>query len=609
MKRFLHLNMILMAVCSLIMSSLSYSQESLKLRLANESFKAGHYQQAATYYGEIIQHQTYNSVVVSNYIHCLYKLEAHDKLESFLTQKTADNPKIPEYWVELSRFYFKTSQPEKAGKIVDETCANYPRFRIYQLFINLLAEEFRHKKRVDLIFHARKELNNDSLFAKEAAESHLFLNHYEQATLEFVIDLSLHPAHYQQVEQHIKSFASKDDPKILSEVIAVLKQAKSKVAGNAKKSMVKLLAGLYEENDMERVALAEFKALDQFYGSTGRLLFQFAERQRQKNNLFIAYDAYEMALEQHGNNYYKQKSLYWLAMLGLKMVQDGKSDDVLRGDAIKVANKYINTYPLKNHGKLYLELAKVQAYYAREKESAYVILNRIKSGRFNHQVKQYARFIEADLLFSDAKFNASKTLALELINQLSPRDEWFNQTLWLLGRISFFDYDFQQSLSYLKQISHLSKSSNDAINLKLIILEGLADTLENPSLFEALKKAVEFYKPFPESENNSRLDAVTEWLNAYPQSSLQDNLLLLKAEILESKQPHVAIEIYKDLQKRFPTGFFVDRAIYKQAWLAERHLKDKALALRMYQQLIKDHPRSFYAKEARKRILKLMNPS
>ncbi len=584
------------------------AQESLQLQVANAKYQSGEYAEAARYYENILKQSPQTGLAFRRYISSLNKQGQPERLERFLSEQITRYPRIAQYQIELARLHYQTQKPELGQSLLLKLCRTTPLISVYRLALDMLGQEIEHKHRIVLIENARQVLKNSTLFAYELGESFLFVEAYDSATRAFVMALVKEPYKYPSIERQIKSYVSTDTPKRLSLVISELTKAQATAEQVSRKALLRFLASLSEDSKQYQQALKYYVALDKISKAKGRLVFQFAERQRIRKNHPLAIMAYKQMGTLAGQKQYLDEANYWLAILNLEEAQRGYiGKDEISGvlfTAEQIALSFENT---NKRYKIYLEMAKVLATHTSLKDSALQVLKRLDTHQDNTSLRNQADMLRSDILFHQLRLGEAKPILLELLPRLSHSQEGYSRVQWLLAQIYFFDLQFTKSLGLLKQVVHKSKTSNNAIELRMFILEGLADTLANPNLKMALGEAVAFFKPHDPEQVPRLIDQMDRWLNAYPFSSLADNIMFRQALLAEKTNPGQAFAIYSELFKRYSDSYYADQAFYKQAWLQDTYLNNRKLAVELYQVFLKKYPKSIYSNQVRKRLVELLN--
>jgi TolA-binding protein len=89
---------------------------------------------------------------------------------------------------------------------------------------------------------------------------------------------------------------------------------------------------------------------------------------------------------------------------------------------------------------------------------------------------------------------------------------------------------------------------------------------------------------------------------AFPDHSLQDDILYLEAQIYEKKRDYVkAAALYQEIVDKYPQEIRADNALFAMAQLYETKLSDPEKAQAMYEKVFIDYSGSVFAVDARKR--------
>ena len=92
-------------------------------------------------------------------------------------------------------------------------------------------------------------------------------------------------------------------------------------------------------------------------------------------------------------------------------------------------------------------------------------------------------------------------------------------------------------------------------------------------------------------------------LTAFPEHSLQDDILYLKANVYRKKREYTAAaQLYEEIVEKFPEDIRADNALFALAEINEKFLNDKEKAQTLYENLFIDYSNSTFAVEARKRF-------
>jgi len=91
--------------------------------------------------------------------------------------------------------------------------------------------------------------------------------------------------------------------------------------------------------------------------------------------------------------------------------------------------------------------------------------------------------------------------------------------------------------------------------------------------------------------------------SAFPEHSLQDDILYLEAQIYEKKRNwEKAATLYKEIAEKYPEDIRADNALFALAQILELRTIDLEKAKELYEKIFMDYSGSIFAVEARKRF-------
>lgn len=285
-----------------------------------------------------------------------------------------------------------------------------------------------------------------------------------------------------------------------------------------------------------------------------------------------------------------------------------------------------------------LSEALLHAYYLNELDSSVVVLNRLiadqkASGQLRNQSKVELGDIyllkeepwEATLLYSQVEKSQRET---PLGYEAKLRN----------AKLSYYKGDFklaQEHLDILKQAT-TREIANDALDLSMRIKENTAfDStgaglkefaaiellLAQNKMTEALPRMEQFQPKkkvwlsvtelFEINYTGKILEkkdglSLVEIVDPKMASTIQDDVYWLEANIrMKQGQFQQAIALLEKIVKEYPEEILTDDAVFLQADIYERHLKNKDKAMEIYRDFLNKYPGSVYAAEARKRFRNL----
>ncbi len=172
------------------------------------------------------------------------------------------------------------------------------------------------------------------------------------------------------------------------------------------------------------------------------------------------------------------------------------------------------------------------------------------------------------------------------------------------ARLSYFTGDFDWAKDQLDVLKTATSQliSNNAIELSMVIL----DNTGLDSSTEALKKFAEAELFFFQQRYDESLKILNLMPFQFPKHSLEDDIYLLKARIMQrTGQLADAEKNYLMVIQKFGGDILADNAIMELAAIYQHKTSQKEKALELYQKLVFNYTGSLFTVEARKQILKL----
>ncbi|MEX1055226.1 MAG: tetratricopeptide repeat protein, partial [Rhodothermales bacterium] len=173
-----------------------------------------------------------------------------------------------------------------------------------------------------------------------------------------------------------------------------------------------------------------------------------------------------------------------------------------------------------------------------------------------------------------------------------------------LAQIHFFlgEFDAAQALVDIIDVNTSTDVSNDAIELKILLMENRGPDSLNLPLREYARAVL--------AEEQRRLQLALDTLDGilarYPDHPLADDVRFLRASVLRSAgRGREAHDAFAELPLLHPQSYLADRAFFEAAEIQEIELADAEAAVKLYSRLLTEYPGSLLAPEARERIRRL----
>jgi tetratricopeptide (TPR) repeat protein len=172
------------------------------------------------------------------------------------------------------------------------------------------------------------------------------------------------------------------------------------------------------------------------------------------------------------------------------------------------------------------------------------------------------------------------------------------------AKLSFYKGEFElakEQLNVLK-LATSREIANDAMQLAILIQDNLGlDTTDIP-----LRRFAEADLLLFQSQYQAALDAYESLMKDYPNHSLEDEILLAKAQIfIKMGNPQQAVAELETLLKLHSDDIYADDALFLAATLYEEKLQLPEKAQEYYKRIFVEYAGSVFVAEARKRFRNL----
>lgn len=600
----------------MLFSELAFAQQS-DMQLAEALYQAGNYEKAAELYEKLYQREPSSLFYVERLRECWSELRQYDKLIPLLQKEIARQTTlytvIPLH-VHLAQCYKDKQEHSKATQTLNQLAALPTTINDYSLIIRELRLYKFYEPLLDFVQRARRKFDRESLFAEETADAYVFLGNYRAATEEYLKLLREDFPNYTKVQSQVMSYASKSSPVALNETLAVLEHARGNFPATslARQLLSQLLTQLYIEAENYDGAFNEALYRDNITHARGGQLYSFATQMLQKKQFAVARKAFQAIVAANADVSFVQR-----AKIGLASVLEREAE-LLTGaarrakleEASATYQEYERTYPLSlNLPDVYLAWANLEYNGLDNLPAAARIAKKLLERFYESQPARSAEVLLAKIQLSQGNFDGLERTLQKSATHPNASPEVRAEAAHLLAFVQFLEGHYAASLHTLAQIETQRDAANDALELRLLLLEALADTAKNPHALDALKEYGAAKRALAQKKYDEAASRFADWLNKYPSSPLVDNALYERATILLTIAPMAAAEGYEKLLQLYPKSFYADKALFRLGELYENDRKEPAKAIACYERLLREYPNSFYLRPARERLRKLKSNS
>jgi len=569
------------------------------LTLARQFYNNGEYDKSLTIYQKLYESKGGNDVYFEEYFDNLLKLRKYDSAEKIVNKRIKENFK---YGIELGKIYTEKGDIEKANKVFDDLLNKMPKD---EFIITDVANSFYATGNYDFAIKTfltgRKLLKDEAAFSYELINLYRFKKQKNELSNEILNVLSYQPDFLPSAKNSLaRTFERNEDYEVLKSLL--LKKIQ-KDAQNT--TYINLLAWAYLQQKQYDFALVQLIALDKRTNDNGGSVYNLANILVENKAYAIAEKAYGYLLSKPQNSPYYIASKVALLQIKNQQVIDGNYSaqqiEQLSADYHALLKEYGEN---AQTAFAIRALANLKAFYLNKTDEASSLLEKAL------QLPGISTAVSAQLKLDLATIyilNNQPWDAALLYGQVekSFKDHPIGQEAkFKNAKLSFYNGDFNWAKAQLDVLKASTSQliANDALDLSLLIQDDLAVDSTGNALKLYAKADLLAFKNKPGTALKT-LDSLTQ---LYPQSSLFDDVLMLKANIyIKEHQYETALENLNIIISKYANSIWADDALFKLSVIEEDNLKNLPAATKHYEQLINQYPGSLYLIEARKRFRNL----
>ncbi len=569
------------------------------IELARQFYTNGEYDKSLVIYQKLYEHQTNDDLYFEAYFNTLLKLKKYSEAEKLIAKKLKSNYK---YGTNLGQLYLEKGELDKANKTFDDVLSKMPKD---EFAISSIANSFysiaNYDYAIKTFLTGRRLLKDDNAFGFELINLYRFKKQKNELTEEILNILAYQPTFLASAKNNLsRTYESDEDYGILKSLL--LKKIQKDPQNT---TFINLLAWTYLQQKQYDMALVQLIALDKRTQDNGGSVYNFGNILLENKAYSVAERAYQHLLTKDRNSPYYVASKVALLQLKNQQVIDG-------------------TYSQQQIEQLNTDYELLITEYGENSQTVFAIraLANLKAFHLN-KTDEASLLLEKAISLPGISLDVSAQLKLDLATiyilnnqpwdaallygqvEKSFKDHPIGQEAkFKNAKLSFYNGDFNWAKAQLDVLKASTSQliANDALDLSLLIEDDLSvDSAGNALKLYAKADLLQLKnKPI---EAIKTLDSLT---SLYPQSSLFDDVLMLKANIyIKEHKYQTAQNSLSDIIKNYPNSIWGDDALFKIAVLEEDNLKDFSAAKKHYEQLINQYPGSLYLIEARKRFRNL----
>lgn len=587
----------------LLFSFLTISVFAQEAQLAQQYFRDGEYEKAAVLYEKLYNKNTRNDFFFDRYVECLLAMEDFKRGETVIKQQLRKTPEKVNLYVTYGKLLERQFKDDEAKKMYASAIENLPKeqYRITRLANSFLSLT-KYEEAIATYEKGAQLLRNKRIFSYNLGDLYRRKGDVPKMIANYLNSLEDRPERLNNMKTIFQRYLLEEDYKELQrQLYERLQKSENAI------HLSEMLTWVFIQRKDYKNAFRQVKALDRRFGENGGRIYRLARIASNDKDYDAAIAAYDYIVESKGlaSTFYIDAKREALRCRRNKLVEgyNYTSEDlqVLETQYESFLNEFGRS---RATAGIVLELAELQAFYLNDLDKAVAILNELIN------FPGIDRIVQANGKLSLADFYLMKgevwesTLLYSQVDKAFKEDLLGHEARFRNAKLSYFNGDFQwaQTQFDILKASTSRLIANDALDLSVFIMDNLGlDTSAAALITYSQAELLVFQNRFQEA-----FDKMDSLLVAFPEHSLQDDVLYLKANVYKKKRNYEkAAELYEMIVEKYAEEIRADNSLFALAELYETHLNDIEKAKTLYETLFIDFSGSTFAVEARKRFRRL----
>jgi outer membrane protein assembly factor BamD (BamD/ComL family) len=629
-------NLIFNTILALLCAQLAIAQETQEIEIANEYLLRGEKNKALAAFQQLSKNPQNASSIHTSYFNLMVELgnfkQAEDYVEKLIRREDRLN-----YRLDLGILYLRSGDVTKADKYLKALIkTNADDAYKAKTISDYLASRNLVDYSIFALQQSRVAANNAHAFALELANLYRIQGKRDEMVGEYLDYVTQTPTNSGYIKNLMQLLLTK--PEELESLENLLTDRVQKNQDSEVYSDLLIWTNLQSKNFYG--AFIQARAYDKRFRKEQSKTLEIAQIALNNKDYKNADRAFLYVIKEFVNT-----PNFLPAQLGLIKTREAqvKNSFPVNKDSVRYLirefTQFRSRYP--DHPSSFdarLSEALLHAYYLNDLDSSVVVLNRLIGDlKAPAQLRNQSKVELGDIyLLKEEPWEA--TLLYSQVEKSQRETPLGYEAKLRNAKLSYYKGDFklaQEHLDILKQAT-TREIANDALDLSMRIKENTAFDSTGAGLKEfaaielllaqnKMPEALTRLEKFQPKKNAwltatelSELNfkgkilqtkdglSLVEIVDAKLASTIQDDVYWLEANIrMRQGQFDQAIALLEKIVKEYPEENLTDDAVFLQADIYERHLKDKNKAMEIYRDFLNKYPGSVYAAEARKRFRNL----
>ncbi|MBV1888438.1 MAG: tetratricopeptide repeat protein [Urechidicola sp.] len=564
-------------------------------QIANDYFRKGEYEKAASIYTTLYTQNNFNASYLNRLVYCEQQLENYETCKILLENHLEKYPSQIQFYVELGYNYQLQYDQEQAELYYKKTITALEENPVYGYAIG---RAFQKNHILDYALQAYQismnanpnanyELQIATIYGEKGDVEKMF-NTY--------LDLVNKEERYEAtILRYVGNFITDDAENEYNILFKKLVLQRTQI--NQKNVWNKLLSWVFVQQKQYSKAFIQEKALYKRTDSLGLFgIKTIGELAYNKKEFKTVRNVYTYILKNSESQSEIIDAKLYLLFVDIESIENLEEIDVKFQN---ILNEYGWSSATLN---IQLAYANFLTFKKNDTPKALITLENALEYRSTPFQKGLIKLKLGDVLVFNGQFNQAliyySQVQTSLKNHLLSQEAQFK-----VAKTSFYKGDFDWAETQLKVLKGSTSQliANDALELSLIISDN--------SVKDSLKTALKLYAKSDllayQNKNLKAIDTLNLILTDFKGHAIEDEALLKQAELyVKTDALEKAITNYLKIIEINPQDILVDNAHYQ---LAEIYLKQNNLekAKEYYQKIIFDFPSSIYLVDARNKYRNL----
>ena len=572
------------------------SSQTVDERLAIQFYESNEFEKAENIFKKLYKKRSHSALVYEYYLNTLIALENGKDAERLVETHLKKNPENIGLRVDLGMVYDRFNKGEKAENYFNKTIKSTSS-SIYE--IKSLANGFRRRGYLDEAIKAYdvgiKKYGTSAFYIDLIYTYRIGLKTKELANFSMHLIIE-DPEKYSYVVQNLDI--------VFDDSLSTSYLQNKTLSYLQKKPNSVVLSLLFVECCVQQkqfnLALRQIISVDRLEAAGGKRVLGFARLCVQNKAFTVAEDAFSYVVNLgESNRYYIDGQNGLINTLYVQTTLDINPNKEKINELTTKIQKFIDQEGVSyKTAQSIFRLAEINVFYLDKTEVAVeLLLELLKTPRLKGSFIAKTKLLIGDCYLMLNNIWDARLMYGQVEKQFK-EDALGQEARFKSAQLSYYvgDFDWAKNQLDILKTATTQLISNNALELSLLIQDNTGLDSTDNAMKEYASAEFLLYQ--------NKISKCEETLNLlpfkYPNHSLNDEILYLKAQVQEKLGNYVAAnQIYESVYKNYSTDLLADNALYRSAMISLQVFKNKELAVRLFEKIILEHNSSLYVSRAR----------